>query len=374
MADPALRSETRAEGLVVHVTGDLVTQRLAGIEAGFAALRPAGGHLDIELSALESFDTGGALLLAELRQRAEASGARVALNGLAPEHAALLETVSTHLPDPTLTTEPERGFLPWLTRLGERTVTGWRETLSIVSFFGQTLSALVLGVLRPWRLRKAALVSQMDDAGLKAVPIVALMGFLIGIVLAFQGAAQLKQFGAEVFVVELISISILRELGVLLTAIIVAGRSGSAFTASVGSMKVQEEIDAMRTIGLDPIEVLVVPRVLALVIVLPILGFIADLAGLVGGALMSWIDLGVSPGMFMTRLHETTDATTLVVGLVKAPFFAMAIGTIACWQAMRVQGSAESVGRRTTASVVQAIFTVIVMDALFSIFFSEVGI
>ena len=200
------------------------------------------------------------------------------------------------------------------------------------------------------------------------------MGFLIGVVLAFQGATQLKQFGAEIFVVELISISILREMGVLLNAIIVAGRSGSAFTASIGSMKVQEEIDAMRTLGLDPIEVLVVPRVLALLIMLPILGFVADIAGLIGGALMSWIDLGVSPGMFLTRLKENTDVWQLAVGLIKAPFFALVIGVIACWQAMQVRGSSESVGQRTTASGVQSIFMVIAIDALFSIFFSELGV
>lgn len=226
----------------------------------------------------------------------------------------------------------------------------------------------------PWRLRKAALVTHMEETGAKALPIVALMGFLIGVVLAFQGATQLKQFGAEIFVVELISISILRELGILLTAIIVAGRSGSAFTASIGSMKVQEEIDAMRTLGLDPIEVLVIPRVLALLIMLPILGFVADMAGLFGGALMSWIDLGVSPGMFVTRLKENTDVWQLAVGLIKAPFFALVIGVIACWQAMQVKGSAQSVGQRTTASVVQSIFMVIAIDALFSIFFSEIGI
>ena len=210
----------------------------------------------------------------------------------------------------------------------------------------------------------------MEEVGFKAIPIVALMGFLIGVVLAFQGATQLKQFGAEIFVVELISISVLRELGILLTAIIVAGRSGSAFTASIGSMKVQEEIDAMRTLGLDPIEVLVIPRVVALLIMLPILGFIADIAALIGGGLMSWIDLGVSPGMFTTRLKENTGIWQFAIGMIKAPFFAVVIGVIACWQAMQVKGSAQSVGQRTTASVVQAIFMVIALDALFSIFFS----
>jgi len=196
---------------------------------------------------------------------------------------------------------------------------------------------------------------------------------LIGIVLAFQGASQLRQFGAEVFVVDLIAISVLRELGILLTAIIVAGRSASAFTAAIGSMKMREEVDAMRTLGLDPMELLVLPRVLALVIFLPILGFLADLSGLLGGALMSWYELGVSPGAFRTRLLEV-DVSHFLIGMVKAPFFAVIIGVIGCFQGMRVEGNAESLGRLTSKSVVQAIFMVIVADATFSIFFAAIGV
>jgi len=200
------------------------------------------------------------------------------------------------------------------------------------------------------------------------------MAFLIGIVLAFQGAAQLRQFGAEIFVVELIAISVLRELGILLTAIIVAGRSGAAFTAAIGSMKMREEIDAQRTLGLDPIEILVVPRVLALLITLPILGFVADVMGLVGGATMAWIELGISPGTFTTRLREEVDIWHALTGLIKAPFFALVIGIVGCHQGFAVGGNAESLGRLTSRSVVVSIFMVIVIDALFSIFFQLVGV
>jgi phospholipid/cholesterol/gamma-HCH transport system permease protein len=203
---------------------------------------------------------------------------------------------------------------------------------------------------------------------------VALMAFLIGVVLAFQGAAQLRQFGAEVFVVDLIAISILRELGILLTAIIVAGRTASAFTAAIGSMKMREEIDAMRTLGIDPGHALIVPRVLALVLMLPILGLIANLAGIFGGALMSWIELGISPAMFMTRLAEGTDVTHAVVGLVKAPVFAVLIGVIGCRAGLGVGNTAESLGRMTSSAVVAAIFAVILADALFSIFFQQIGV
>jgi phospholipid/cholesterol/gamma-HCH transport system permease protein len=214
----------------------------------------------------------------------------------------------------------------------------------------------------------------MQEAGLNAVPIAALMAFLIGIVLAYMGAVQLRQFGAEIFVVDLIAIAVLRELGILLTAIIVAGRSASAFTASIGSMKMREEIDAMRTLGLDPVQILVVPRVLALLITLPLLGVIANFAGLLGGAVMAWLELGVSPAMFYTRLVDQVNVWNYLVGLIKAPFFAVIIAMIGCHHGLKVGGNAESLGRLTSASVVLAIFLVIVVDAIFAIFFATVNL
>ncbi len=374
MARPTITLETDGNSARVVVSGEMLTPSLSSVEAGFRAVGPVSGPVAFDMSRVEALDTGGAWLIADLAKRLSAGGAKVEYDGLEPAHSALLQTVAANIPDEIPAEAPPSGFLPWLEGLGKTTVGAGRDTVSILGFLGLTLHRLARTLIMPWRLRRAALVSQMEETGFKALPIVALMGFLIGVVLAFQGATQLKQFGAEIFVVELISISVLRELGVLLTAIIVAGRSGSAFTASIGSMKVQEEIDAMRTLGLDPIEVLVIPRVLALLIMLPILGFVADMAGLFGGALMSWIDLGVSPGMFVTRLKENTDVWHLAVGLIKAPFFALVIAVIACWQAMQVKGSAQSVGQRTTSSVVQSIFMVIAIDALFSIFFSEVGV
>ncbi len=374
MTKPSIAVEQEGGTARVIVSGEMLTQSLSAVEDAFRATRPDAAHVTVDMSEIDALDTGGAWLIADLKNRCAAMGATVAFDGLKPAHSALLETVSENIPKDIPAEAPPKGFMPWLESLGQSTVGAGRDTMSILGFLGLTLHRLGRTMIMPWRLRRAAVVSQMEETGFKALPIVALMGFLIGVVLAFQGATQLKQFGAEIFVVELISISVLRELGILLTAIIVAGRSGSAFTASIGSMKVQEEIDAMRTLGLDPIEVLVIPRVLALLIMLPILGFVADIAGLFGGALMSWIDLGVSPGMFITRLKENTSVWHLAVGLIKAPFFAMVIGVIACWQAMQVKGSAQSVGQRTTASVVQSIFMVIAIDALFSIFFSEIGV
>ncbi len=210
------------------------------------------------------------------------------------------------------------------------------------------MACFVATLVRPWRLRVTSLVHHMQDVGLNAVPIVTLMAFLIGVVLAFMGAVTLRQFGAEVFVVDLIAITILRELGVLMAAIIVAGRTASAYTAAIGSMKLREEIDAMRTLSLDPIEVLVLPRMLALIIMLPLLGFVANIAGLVGGGLMAWINLGISPALFASRLVESSDPWNFLVGMIQTPFFAIVIGLVGCYEGMKVEKSAESLGARTS--------------------------
>ncbi|MDA5557559.1 ABC transporter permease [Shimia sp. MMG029] len=371
---PDLRVDVTGTETVVHLSGALLTEFLAEMERPFAQVSAEHGTLRLRLGGLTAMDTGGAWMVADLRNRLQSHGVEVVLEGGAEDQMALLRTVSAAMPNDDLGDAPSRSPWDWLEQWGKNLVGGWQSALSLISFLGETLVALTRELARPHKLRWASLVTHMQDTGFNAVPIIGLMGFLIGVVLAFQGATQLQRFGAEVFVVELISISVLRELGILLTAIIVAGRSGSAFTASVGSMKVQQEIDAMQTLGLDPIRVLVVPRVLALLIMLPLLGFVANLFGLLGGGLMSWINLGVSPGMFVTRLYENTDVTHLLVGMVKAPFFALVIGVVACWQAFQVKSSSTSVGQRTTSSVVQGIFLVIALDALFSIFFAGLGI
>ncbi len=322
--------------------------------------------LRIDMAQVTALDTAGAWAIATALR---SHGGEV-INAT-PQQSALIETVTRSLPvDKAAKSPRRRGHLE---RLGRTTFAGILGLRDILSFFGQTVAVLFMTMLRPARLRLTALVHHTEEAGFNAIPIVMLMGFLIGIVLAFQGASQLRQFGAEVFVVDLIAISVLRELGILLTAIIVAGRSASAFTASIGSMKMSEEVDAMRTLGLDPMELLVLPRVLALVIFLPVLGLLANLSGLLGGALMAWYQLGVSPGAFRTRLLDV-DVSHFIVGMAKAPFFAVIIGVIGCFQGMRVEGNAESLGRLTSRSVVQAIFMVIVADATFSIFFAAVGI
>ena len=322
----------------------------------------------IELSGLTRLDTAGANYLAD-RAR---DGVEIA--GLSETQQKLVETVTNARPKPDAEPPVPSGWRALLEALGRTVVSGLVYMREIAEYLGRFLVALARAIRHPSEFRLTSLVHHCQETGLRAVPIVALMSFLIGIVLAFQGALQLREFGAEIFVVELISISILRELGILLTAIIVAGRTASALTASIGSMKMREEIDAMRTLGLDPDMVLILPRVLALIITLPILGLIANIAGLVGGAAMSWIELGISPSMFRYRLVSETGVDNVIAGISKAPVFALVIGIIGCHAGMKVGKDAESLGAQTSKAVVNAIFAVIVMDALFSIFFAEIGI
>ncbi|WP_240790354.1 MlaE family lipid ABC transporter permease subunit [Rhodobacter sp. SY28-1] len=334
------------------------------------------GATCLDLSEVTQLDTAGAWAIASFQAAQNSKGREVTIDNATEAQALLLRTVVEAMPSP----RKRRRRLPHheagdvLFEVGKSVssfVVGLGQT---IGFFGLVLTRLATTALHPSRLRLTALTHHMQQAGLNAVPIVGLMGFLIGIVLAFQGASQLEQFGAEIYVVDLISISMLRELGILLTAIIVAGRSASSFTAAIGSMKMREEIDAMRVLGLDPIELLVLPRMLALLVMLPILGFVANMTGLVGGALMAWIDLGISPAMFRTQLAANTSVTHALVGLSKAPIFAMIIALVGCYQGLQVEGNTDSLGSRTSRSVVVAIFLVIVVDAIASIFFSIWGV
>lgn len=332
------------------------------------------GKAEIQLADVSALDTAGAWFVIDLAERLKTHGASVAVTGATDRQSDLIQAVTEALPTEAAPGRAGGSLTKRLEDLGRAVKAGYHEGLDLLGFLGLVIARMAGLAIRPWRLRFISLVHHMEEIGFNAVPIVALMAFLIGVVLAFQGAAQLRQFGAEVFVVDLIAISVLRELGVLLTAIIVAGRSGSAFTASIGAMKMREEIDALQTLGLDPVEVLVAPRVLALILMLPVLSFIADISGLVGGALMSWMELGVSPGVFQARMIDAVDANHFLIGMVKAPFFAVLIGVIGCHQGMQVEGNSESLGRLTSKSVVLSIFGVIVIDAAFSIFFSLVGL
>ncbi len=361
---------TRTEtGDTARIGGAITVHAVTRLRAELSRL-PPDRPLTIDLAGLTRLDTAGAWALAMLRDRRGA----LAIRNAPPQAEALLRTVTEALPEPVAATPRSRRPSDHVERLGRAVAEAAGFVLALSGYLGLFIARLGRSLRHPGQFRFTALVHHCEEVGVRAVPIVALMAFLIGVVLAFQGATQLRQFGAEVFVVDLIAISVLRELGILLTSIIVAGRTASAFTAAIGSMKMREEIDAMRTLGLDPAMVLFVPRILALLLMLPILGLIADVMGLVGGALMAWIDLGISPAMFRTRLVEAADAGQVLVGLVKAPVFALIIGIVGCHAGMQVESSAESLGRMTSNAVVTAIFAVIVADALFSIFFARIGL
>jgi phospholipid/cholesterol/gamma-HCH transport system permease protein len=284
------------------------------------------------------------------------------------DHRALVQVIED-VKDGRPKTKKPYGFVAALERLGHAVHDNAREVVALVSFLGETLTKLVRTVAQPRRLRAIATVYHMEQVGLDAVPLVALLSFLVGAVIAFLGSNILADFGASIYVVELVSIAFLREFAVLLTAIILAGRTASAFTAQIGSMVSREEVDAIRTLGLDPVDLLVIPRVLALVVMLPLLTFIAMLAGLLGGMFVCATSLDIPAQAFLGRLHETIELRHFLVGMAKAPIFALAIGLIGCLEGLQVTGSAQSVGERTTSSVVQTISLVIVFDAIAAIWF-----
>jgi phospholipid/cholesterol/gamma-HCH transport system permease protein len=364
--------------LLIEAGGAWTLEQLARLDAArqtvLIAAAADGAAARIDLKTLEALDTAGAWLLQRLERDLASLGWRVELVGLSDGHAALLAEVGRLQAPPPAAAPEINPFVRVLANLGRGTLAACEEALRLLSFFGQTVLTTGRLLRRPWRLRLISLTHHLEQTCVNALPVVGLISFLIGIVMAYQGADQLRRFGAEIFTVDLLAISALREIGILLTAVVVAGRSGSAFTAQIGMMKVNEEIDALRTLGLDPIEVLVLPRLLALMIALPLLAFFADILALFGGGVMCAFVLDISPDQYINRLSEAIWPSTFWVGLVKAPVFAFLIAMVGCYEGLTVDGSAESVGRKTTLSVVVAIFLVIVFDAIFSIVFSSLGL
>ncbi len=375
--EPALdRGEgARLDGVETLVAGgEWTAEHASAVERAAIQARFDEGppeKVAIDLSGLSRLDTMGALILTQIRFGLEANGAQVDFVNEKEAHRILLREVSArHVEAPPV---PHRSrFVNFLTEVGETMVMSWRDLVSGIAFLGEVFAAVARIALHPSRFRATALVNQIEQVAFKGVPIITLISFLVGAIIAQQGVFQLRQFGATTFVVDLVGILVLRELGVLLTSIMVAGRSGSAFTAEIGSMKMREEIDALRVMGLDPIEVLIVPRLLALVIGLPLLTFLSSMSAMFGALIVSWIYADISPDVFLARLQDAIALNTFFVGLIKAPFMALVIGVIACIEGLAVKGSAESLGRQVTSSVVKAIFMVIVMDGLFAIFFAAI--
>ncbi|HET6631901.1 MAG TPA: ABC transporter permease [Rhodanobacteraceae bacterium] len=367
--------DTDDGGVCLCVDGDWTLQHYLTLDSLVDHTRPQlDEHTRVDLSPLGNIDTAGAGLLAELLGYQRLARAAQA-SDLPRERRALLELVGGALQATYRTPrmQTRSGFITMLDKTGRAVEHVRRESLALIGFIGRILETLARLALHPSRWRITPLVHHMEQSGLDAVPIVSLLSFMVGAVIAFLGASVLASYGATIYTVDLIAYSFLREFGVLLAAILLAGRTASAFTAQLGSMQAREEIDAIRTLGLDPVELLVVPRVLALVLTLPMLTFLAMITGLAGGAIVCIFALDITPAMFLSVFHDDTSVRHLFVGLSKAPIFAFFIAAIGCLEGFQASASAESVGERTTSSVVQSIFVVIVFDALAALFFMEMG-
>jgi phospholipid/cholesterol/gamma-HCH transport system permease protein len=369
--EPALADERAGGERCIVISGDWTMEQGQSVEQAVGALGFAAGEtVVLDLSRLGRLDTLGALLVRRLLIDAANAGATARIEKASPSHALLLgEVEPPSLPSARAKTS---GGVDVLVDIGKGMHGVGRDIIGGVSFLGAFTAALGRVILKPRSFRWPAFVKQLETIGFRSVPIIALISFLVGGIIAQQSVFQLRSFGTAAFVADLLGILVLRELGVLLTAIMIAGRSGSAITAEIGSMKMREEIDALRTMGLDPMEVLIVPRILALVVAMPLLTFIASMAGLLGGGLVAWIYGDVSPDVFLSRLQNAIKINTFMVGMIKAPVMALVIGLIAAIEGVAVQGSAESLGRQTTASVVKAIFMVILVDGLFAMFFASI--
>lgn len=359
----------------IALQGEWQIAQLSDLQKALEDVKLSGcNEVVIDAIDLSVLDTAGAWLLNQWISKLKHKKISVEVLQLQKKQKNIFDLVaSTHFKEDAVKPAPST-IVNIIIRLGEGAVNVFNQMLLFFSFVGQVCVTMAQVFSKPKHIRFTSIIRHIDETGINAVPIVALIAFLTSVVLAYQGANQLKQFGAEIFTVDLVAISLLREMGVLLTAIMVAGRSGSAFAAEIGVMQVNEEIDAMRTLGLNPFEILVVPRVIALLIVLPLLTFVADITGLFGAAIMSVLLLDISLSQFLVRTHEAVQLWTFGVGMLKAPFFAFIIATIGCLKGMQVTGSAEKVGEMTTSAVVQAIFIVILADAIFSVIFSKMGI
>ena len=357
--------ELRCEGAWLLRSAAQTEARIKACLGGFT--QPAEGELLIDAQAISALDTSGAWLLHRMRRALESGGCTVRFIGLRPEFEALLRLIAIRTAEPPIAPPPPPGALA---HFGRTAWEGFLGAVGLLSFLGASASALMRALMQPQRIRWRPILYNLQTAGVAALPITGLLTFLLGIVIAYQGAEQLRRVGANIYIADLVGLSMLRELSPLITAIIVAGRSGSAYAAQIGTMKVTEEVDALRTIGIRPLDLLVLPKVLALVIALPLLTVYTDIMGVFGGMIMARAQLDVGFATFLNRFDDAVSLTSFLIGIGKAPVFAVIIALVGCYQGFQVSGSAESVGQRTTTSVVQSIFLVILVDALFSIAFS----
>ncbi|TFU01339.1 MlaE family lipid ABC transporter permease subunit [Polymorphobacter arshaanensis] len=354
------------------ISGRLTIKHISGVVPAFQALQPDQRPLTIDLGGIVRIDTAGAWLVHRLLRDWQASGVAATLENASPAATLLINEVAENDTSCEIRPAMPNRLLHRLDLIGGSLINAVHTLGNFMAFVGMTLTVAAQTVFERRPLRWNAVVHQMEVVGLNALGIIGLLLFLVGIVVAQQGAVQLRQFGADIFVVNLIGRSTMREMGVLLTAIMVAGRSGSAFAAQIGSMKLGQEIDAMRSIGMSPTEVLVLPRVIAMSLMMVLLSFYGSIMAIIGGGLYVWVAMGIPPASFATRLQEVVPIHDVYIGLIKAPVFGIAIAITGCFQGMQVSDNAESVGNRTTQAVVESIFLVIVLDAFFAVFFTAI--
>jgi len=373
-ASPGLEIDGTGPVLRLYAQGPWTIATAGELEKSVAKLRPlTQSRAEIDLTGLNSLDTVGAWLLYRLERGLHQAGVKADYRHGEEKYRRILEHVYENDAYCDIERAPDHPILALVEEIGmamERMVV---ELGALLAFVGQIFLRVADSVAHPSRIRLTPLVYQIEVVGLRAMPIVGLISFLIGAVVVNQGAVQLSRFGAEILVTNMVSFGFLRELGVFLAAIMLAGRSGSAFAAQIGSMVMREEVDALKTLGINPVDVLVLPRLVAMVVALPLLTFFADIMGITGGAVMAWLQLDITIGQFITRLRDMALERELAIGLIKSVFFAGVISVSGCFKGLTVEGTAESVGRNTTSAVVQSIFLVIVLDALFAIFFTTIG-
>ncbi|MGD0332223.1 MAG: ABC transporter permease [Xanthobacteraceae bacterium] len=376
MSAASLTGTADGERLALAATGAWTAERAAELEKIIDQTAQRYQHarsVDIDLAKLERLDTFGAWLIERLKRAFTARGSTARIVGLSDADRGLMEELQLVNRAPAETVAAANRIVMALDSIGRAVAgIGWSLVL-LTQLLGALTMAVAATIAHPTRLRLASVVHHLERVGWRAVPIILLSTFLIGAIIAQQGIFHFRTFGAEIYVVDMVGILVLREVGVLIVCVMVAGRSGSAYTAELGAMKMREEIDALRTMGLDPVEVLVLPRIVALVVAVPMLTFLGAMAALYGAGLVCWLYGGMTPDILLARLREAISLPTFTVGMIKAPFMALVIGLVACVEGFEVQGSAASLGLRTTSSVVKSIFLVIVLDGFFAMFFAAVG-
>jgi len=375
VAAGVLISQARADGVEFSASGSWTAEHAGRIESQIdVALRSsAAKDITINVGQIESLDTYGAWLIERAIRGLTSKGRQAHLVGLRSDYRGLFEKI--HSGTQTLSAAPARPnkIIATLENVGRTMAAVGTDLLLLAQMLGFLMVALKRVAFHPTRFRFTSMIHQIERVGWRAVPIILLITVLIGAILAQQGIFHFRKFGADIYVIDMVGVLVLREIGVLIVCIMVAGRSGSSYTAELGAMRMREEIDALRTMGFDPIEVLVLPRILALIVAIPILTFLGSIAALYGGGLVAWLYGGIQPEVFLARLREAVTTTTFEVGMIKAPFMALLIGLVACMEGLQVGGSAESLGEKTTNSVVKSIFLVIVLDGVFAMFFAAIG-